>query len=175
MERFNKKLPNFGHGFQRTAAQRIGVDGHTAPPNDAKTLGVGGGFNGGTGFVDDGRRKKSDADREHFGQVNSLLLSASAEEELWERSEQTGAVAAGSIGVDATTMGEAFQSRQSKLDNVVAGSPAQAGDEAGTAGVVVRVAPVGVMALSLRRAGSRMLMIALDSTVREGHTSLSNG
>ena len=61
------------------------------------------------------------------------------------------------------------------LNDVVTGSAAEAGDEAGTAGVVVRVAPVGVMALSLRRAGSGMLMIALDSTVREGHTSLSNG
>ncbi len=102
-------------------------------------------------------------------------MSARAEEGLWERSEQTGAVAACSIGINAAAMGEAFQGGQSKLDNVVAGSATEAGDEASTAGVVVRVAPVGVMALSLRRAGSGMLMIALASTVRERHTSLSNG
>jgi len=33
-------------------------------------------------------------------------LSASAEERLWERSEQAGAVAAGAVGVDTTTVGE---------------------------------------------------------------------
>jgi hypothetical protein len=102
-------------------------------------------------------------------------LSAGAEEGLWERSEQTGAVAAGAVGVDTSAVGEAFQCGQSKLDNVVAGSATEAGDEASTAGVVVRVAPVGMMKLSLRQTGSGILAGAMVSTVPEVHTSLSNG
>src|SRR5216683_1553240 len=175
MEGFDEELPNFGHGFQRAAAQRIGVHGHAAPSDDAKTLGVRGGFNGGASFVDDRRRKKSEADGKHFWQRNSLLLSARAEEGLWERSEQTGAVAAGAVGVDTSAVGEAFQRGQSKLDNVVAGGTTEAGDEASTAGVVVRVAPVGMMKLSLRQTGSGILADAMVSTVPEVHTSLSNG
>jgi hypothetical protein len=175
MEWFNKKLPNFGHRFQRSAAQRIGVHGHAAPADDAEAFGVCGGFNGGAGFVDDGGRKKGEADREHLGQINSLFLSAGTEESLWERSEQTSTVAAGAIGVNSSAVGEALQSRQSKLDNVVARSATEAGNESCTAGVVVRVAPVGVINLRPRRAGSGMLVAAVSSTVPIVHTSLLNG
>src|SRR5260370_20970416 len=100
----------------------MGVHRHEAPADDAEAFGVRGRFNGGAGFVDDGRRKKGEADGEHFWQLNSLLLSAGAEEGLWERSEQAGTVAAGAIGIDATAVGEAFQGGQSKLDDGVAGS-----------------------------------------------------
>ncbi len=108
MEGFDKKLPNFGHRFERPAPQRIGVYRHPAPADDAQSLGVRRDFNGRAGFLNHGRRKKCKADPEHFGQLNSLLLSAGTEEGLWERGEQTGAIAAGSIRVDASTVGEAL-------------------------------------------------------------------
>src|SRR5260370_22206621 len=107
MKRFDEELPNFGHGLKRAEAKRIGVHGHAAPADDAQALSVGSGFNGCAGFLNDGRRKKGEADREYFGQLDSLLLGASAEEGLWERSEQTGAVAAGSVRVDTSAEGEA--------------------------------------------------------------------
>jgi hypothetical protein len=108
MKWLDEKLPNFGHRFQSAATQRIGIHGHAAPADDAQALGARGEFNGGAGFVNGGRRKKGKTDREHFRQVNSLLLSASAEKGLRERSEQTGAVAAGSVGVDSATVSEAL-------------------------------------------------------------------
>jgi len=108
MERFDEKLPDFRHCFESTAAQRIGIHGHPAPPDDAQPLGVRRRFNGRAGFLNYGGRKKGETDRKHFGQLNSLLLSAGPKEGLWERSEQTGAVAAGSIGVDPSAVGEAL-------------------------------------------------------------------
>jgi hypothetical protein len=108
MEGFDKKLPNFGHRFESAATQGIGIHRYPAPADDAQPLGVRRNFNGGAGFLNHRRRKKGEADPEHFGQLNALLLSAGTEEGLWERSEQTGAVAAGSIRVDASTVGEAL-------------------------------------------------------------------
>ncbi len=108
MEGLDKKLPNFGHRFQSPAPQTIGIHRHPAPADDAHSLGVRRDFNSRAGFLKDRRRKKSEADPEHFGQLNSLLLSADTEEGLWERSEQTCAIAAGSIRVDASTVGEAL-------------------------------------------------------------------
>jgi len=58
------------------------------------------------------------------------------------------------------------------LDNVVAGSAAEAGDEASAAGIVIGVAPIGMAAL---RQGPDIVMTVLASTVTEVHTSLSNG
>jgi hypothetical protein len=108
MEGFDKKLPNFGHRFESPAPQTIGIHRHAAPADDAQSLGVRRDLTGRARFLTHGRRKKSEADPEHFGQLNSLLLSAGTEEGLWERSEQTGAIAAGSIRVDASTVGEAL-------------------------------------------------------------------
>jgi hypothetical protein len=108
MEGFDKKLPNFGHGFERAAPQGIGIHRHAAPSDDAQALGVRRNFNGRAGFLSDGRWKKGETDPEHLGQLNSLLLSAGTEEGLRERSEQTGAIAAGSIRVDASAVGEAL-------------------------------------------------------------------
>src|SRR5258708_24336472 len=109
MKGSDEELRNFGHGFKRGAAQGIGVHGQAAPADDAQALSVGSGFNGCAGFLNDGRRKKGEADREYFGQLDSLLLGAGAEEGLWERSEQTGAVAAGSVRVDTSAVGEALE------------------------------------------------------------------
>jgi hypothetical protein len=108
MEGFDKKLPNFGHRFESAAAQRIGIHWDPAPSDDAQPLGVRRGFNGRAGILHHGSRQKGKADREPFGQLNSLLLGAGTEEGLRERSEQTGAVTAGAIRVDSTAVGEAL-------------------------------------------------------------------
>jgi hypothetical protein len=108
MERLDEKLPDFGHGFESAAAQRIGVHGNTAPANNAEALGVRGSFHGSAGFVNLGRRKKCEANGERLREFNSLLLSTCAEERLWERSEQAGAVSAGAVGVDAAAVGESL-------------------------------------------------------------------
>jgi hypothetical protein len=60
------------------------------------------------------------------------------------------------------------------LDDFVAGSAAEAGDEAGAAGVVIGVAPVGVVTVNLGRAGSGRVVTATASTARVVHTSLLN-
>src|SRR5467141_461053 len=106
MKRLDEKLPNFGHGFKSTAAQGIGVYRNATPADDTEALGVSGGFDGRASFIKHGGRKKGEADGEHFRQLDSLLLRAGAEESLGERSEQSGAVAAGSIGINAAAMGE---------------------------------------------------------------------
>src|SRR5882757_5338909 len=171
MEKFDEKLPDFRHRFERAAAERIGVGRNAAPADDAEALGVGGGFDGGAGFVEHGGRDKREADGEHLREFNSLLLGASAEESLRKRSEQAGA--AGTVGINASTVGEALQGRQCMLDNVVARSATEAGNETGAAGVVIGMAPIGMAAL--RRQGSDIVQTALASTVTEVHTSLSNG
>ena len=108
MEWFDEELPDFGHGFERAAAQGIGVHRDGAPTDDAKTLGVRSRLNGRAGIVKHGGRKKGEADREHFGQLNALLLGTGAEERLGKRSEQTSAVATSPIGVNATAVSEAL-------------------------------------------------------------------
>jgi hypothetical protein len=64
-------------------------------------------------------------------------------------------------------MGEALEGGQSMLDNVVAGGAAEAGDEAGAAGIVVGVAPVGMTGRG--RAWVGILFYALPSTMRIDH------
>jgi len=108
MEGFDKKLPNFGHRFESAAAQRIGIHWDLAPSDDAQPLGVRCGFNGRASIFHHGSGKKGKADREHFRQLNSLLLSAGTEEGVRERGEQTGAVTAGAIRVDSSAVGEAL-------------------------------------------------------------------
>jgi hypothetical protein len=58
------------------------------------------------------------------------------------------------------------------LDDVVTGSAAKAGDETGATGVVIGVAPIGMV--TPRRVGLGILAADLASTVTEVHTSLSN-
>src|SRR5260370_27749968 len=108
MKGLDEDMTNCGLGSGGAGTKGISMHGDGAPADDAQALGAGGDFNGGAGLVNGGRRKKGKTDREHFRQVNSLLLSASAEKGLRERSEQTGAVAAGSVGVDSATVSEAL-------------------------------------------------------------------
>ena len=167
MERLDEELPDFRHGFEGAAAERIGIHGNAAPAENAEALGVGGGFDGGASFLGFGGEEKREANGEDFGQLDALLLRARAEEGLGERSEQAGAVAAGAIGVDSTAVGEALEGGQSMLDDLVAGGAAEAGDEAGAAGVVVRVAPVGMAGRD--RAWVGILFYAQPSTMRINH------
>jgi hypothetical protein len=106
MEGFDEELPDFGHRFESAASERIGIGGDAAPADDAQPLGVGGGFDAGAGFGNFRRRKKGKSNGEQLGQPNSLLLSAGAKEGLWERCEQTGAIAAGAIRIHSTAVSE---------------------------------------------------------------------
>src|SRR5713226_329841 len=108
MKRFDEKLPNFRHRFKRATTQGIGIDRHAAPPEEAQPFALRSGVNRRARFLNLGGRKKSKTDREHFRQINPLLSSAGAEEGLWERSEQTGAIAAGPVCVDSSAVGEAL-------------------------------------------------------------------
>lgn len=167
MERLDEELPDFRHGFEGAAAEGIGVHGNATPAENAEALGVGGGFDGGAGFGGFRGGEKREADGELFGQFNAKFLRAGTEVGLWKRSQEAGAIAAGSIGVDSAAMGEALEGGQSVLDYVIAGSAAEAGDEAGAAGVVVGVAPVGMA--GRERAGVGILSYALPSTMRMNH------
>src|SRR5260370_9121947 len=106
MKRFDEKLPNFRHRFKRAATQGIGIDRHAAPPEEAQPFAVRSGFNGRAGLLNLGRMKKGNTDREPFRHIEPLTSNAGAEEGLWERSEQTGAVAAGPVCVDSSALGE---------------------------------------------------------------------
>src|SRR4029077_17025982 len=104
----DEKLPDFWHGFERAAAERICVCGDATPADDAEAFGVGGGLDGAASFVHIGSGKKSKTDGEHFREIDALLFRACAEKRLRERSEQAGAVAAGAISVYTAAMREAF-------------------------------------------------------------------
>src|SRR6266481_977000 len=45
VERGDEELPDLGHCFEGAAAERVCVRGDAAPAEDAKALGIGGGFN----------------------------------------------------------------------------------------------------------------------------------
>jgi hypothetical protein len=59
------------------------------------------------------------------------------------------------------------------LDDLVTGSTAESRNEAGTAGVVVGVAPVGMVTVNPGRAGPGRVVTAIAWTARV-HTSLLN-
>src|ERR1700682_2735029 len=120
------------------------MDWNAAPTEHAEAFGIGSSFDCGLGCFGFRCGKKREANAEDFGEFDSLLRCSRAEKRFWERGQQPGAVSAGTIRVDAATVRETLEGGQSKLDNVVAGSSAKAGDEARAAGIVVGMAPVGV-------------------------------
>jgi hypothetical protein len=138
------ELPNFRHGFESFAAERIRVGGDAAPAEDAEALGVGCGFDCGFGINGGGSGKKGEAEAEDLGEVNALLLRAGAEKIVRERGEEACAVAAGSVGIDAAAVGEAFEGGQGNVDDFMAGGLAEARNETGATSVVVWVAPIWV-------------------------------
>jgi hypothetical protein len=88
--------------------------------------------------------KKREANAEDFGEFDSLFRRSRAKKRFWQGGQQPCAVSAGAIRINTAAMRETLEGGQSKLDNVVAGSSAKAGDETGAAGIVVGMAPVGV-------------------------------
>jgi hypothetical protein len=144
VERRDVKLPNLGHGLERFAAERVRVGGNAAPTEDAEALRIGGGFNSGARFVRRGGREKCETEAENFGEVDALLFGTGAKEFVRERSQKACAVAAGTIGIDATAMGETLESGEGDIYNFVAGGAPEARNEPGTTGVVVGMAPVWV-------------------------------
>ncbi len=104
MKRLDKKLPDLRHGLERLAPQRIDVYGNTAPSANPQPLRIGGSFDGRTSFNSSRTRKKRKPHAKHFGQLDLQLLGARAEEFLWQRREQPGAVSAGAIRIDSSAV-----------------------------------------------------------------------
>jgi hypothetical protein len=77
---------------------------------------------------------------EFRGKANALCSSAGAEKLFRNGKQQTGSVAAGSVGVNSAAMSEANEGGKRTLDNVARAEAPQLSDKADTAGVVVRVA-----------------------------------
>jgi hypothetical protein len=61
-----------------------------------------------------------------------------------ERGQQAGAVAAGTVGVHAAAVGQAFEGCKCNVNNLMAGGTCEARDKARATGVVVGMAPVWV-------------------------------
>ena len=83
MERRDEKLPGLRHGFQSAAAEAIGIHRNAAPAEDAETLLIGGGFDGGLGVGNGVGREKSEAEAELFREFDSLFGGFGFEEILW--------------------------------------------------------------------------------------------
>jgi hypothetical protein len=144
VKRGDEKLPDFRHGFESFAAERIRIGGDATPAEDAEALGVGGGSDGGFCINGGGGRKKGEAEAEDFREVDALLLRARTEKIVRERGEEASAVATGAIGIDAAAVGEALEGGQGDVDDFMAGGLAEARDETGATSVVVWVAPIRV-------------------------------
>jgi hypothetical protein len=137
-------LPDFGHRLESFAAERIRIGGDATPAEDAEALGVSGGFDRGFGVDSCGGREKSEAEAEDFREVDALLLRTGTEKIVRERGEEARAVSAGTVGINATTVGEAFEGSQGDVDDFMAGGLAEARNKTGATSVVVWVAPIWV-------------------------------
>jgi hypothetical protein len=91
-------------------------------------------------FIHLTRREERHPYSEFCGKAKALLSRASAEKLFRNGKQQTGPVAAGSVGVDSAAMSEANEGGKRALDNVARAEAPQLSDESHTAGVVVRVA-----------------------------------
>src|SRR5580704_5448549 len=154
VERRDEELPDFGHGLESFAAERVCVGGDAAPAENAKALGVGGGFYRGFGVGRGSGWKKGEAQAKDSWEVYSLLLRAGTKEFVRERGQQACAVAAGAVGVDTAAMGKAFEGCKCYVDNLMAGRTCKARNEARATGIVVGVAPVWVPIMQGWRAPS---------------------
>src|ERR1700675_4985017 len=121
---------------------------YAAPADHAKALGIGSGLDGGARLCGGRSGEKGKTKAENLGKFNAMLLRAGTKEIVRKRGEQSGAVAAGAIGVNATAVGESFQGGQRVLDDAVIGGAGQARDKARTTCIVVGVTPIGVSAAS---------------------------
>ena len=78
------------------------------------------------------------------GKLNSELLSARAEKSLGNRGQESSAIAASTIGINAAPMGQPLERGQSNLDDFVAGGPAEPDDKTRAASIMVRMTPMRV-------------------------------
>jgi hypothetical protein len=76
---------------------------------------------------------------EFRGKADALVQGSGAKKLFRNGKQQTGPVAAGSVGVHAAAMSEANEGGKRTLDNVARAEAPQLSDESHTAGVVVRV------------------------------------
>jgi len=76
-------LPGLGLGFERAAAEAIGIYRHAAPAENAQTLLIGSGFDGGFRCAYGIRWEKREAEAELFGEFDSLLGGFGREEFFW--------------------------------------------------------------------------------------------
>ena len=137
-------MPGFRHALKSAAAEAVGIYRHPTPAEDTQAFLVGGGLDGDFCVAYGIRREKSEAQTKLFRKIDSLLAGLRSEEVFRKCGEKPGTVAARSIGIYAAAMGKAFEGGQRVVNNVVPGRSAEAGDKAGTAGVMIRMAPVGV-------------------------------
>src|SRR5258708_7122894 len=159
----DKKLPALRHGFQSATAKAVGIDRNTAPAEDSQAFLVSGSLDGGFGGRCRVRWKESETQAELIGELDSLLGGLCLKEGFGERGKQASTIAAGSIGIDTAPMGEALESGECVVNNLVAWMPAKLRDKAGATGVMVRVAPVGA------HTGGHL---PLAPVVRQVHTCL---
>ncbi len=73
-----------------------------------------------------------------------MFASTCAKKFLRQGGQQAGTIAAGAVGVHTAAMRQALEGVQSVVDDIVRGRRAETGDEARAAGIVVRMAPVGM-------------------------------
>jgi hypothetical protein len=85
-------------------------------------------------------RKERHSYPEFRGKANAFFSSAGAEKIFRNGKQQTGPVAAGSVGVHSAAVSEANEGGKRALDDVARAEAPQLSDESHTAGVVVRVA-----------------------------------
>jgi hypothetical protein len=104
---------------------------------------IDGGFNRCLGGDHGIRRKETEADSELFRQINSLLGRSGSEELTWQPGQKPGAVTACAIGVHTTAVRKALERGERVGNEVVTGGAAEARDKARSAGIMVRMAPVG--------------------------------
>ena len=104
MQRLNKKLPDLRHRFERFASQRIHVHGNAPPTHHPQLFTIRRDINGCAEFHFRGSRKKRKSNPKMFRQLDLQFLRALAKELLRQRSQQSGAIAAGAVRVHATTV-----------------------------------------------------------------------
>ena len=87
-------------------------------------------------------RREEHPDPKIFTKSDLQFGGAGAQEINGQATENSGAVAAGAIGIHTATVREALESLQCKLQDFVGGRSGKARDETCTTGIVVRVPPV---------------------------------
>ena len=142
--RLDEELPDFGHGFKSALAQSIRVHRNAAPTHQAELASADRILDGGARVGQPGRGSKEHADTKGLVEDNFFLGSAGTEELNREAGQKAGAIAAGTIGINAAAVRKTLEGLQRKLEDFVTRRTAQLSEKAGTARVMVRVSPVGM-------------------------------